>query len=198
MLGLGGLGLVSLVARPAGAAAAPEAFVRDLAGELLATLRDRSLSTAERLRRVDRLVDRSFAFERIAKIALGRYWKVASERERAEFSALFKAAVLASYSRRFNEYAEHELRVAAAAPAGEQASVESYLEGGRAPVRLDWRLAPTDGGWRVLDVTVEGVSLLVTYRNEFATVIEQGGGRVSALIGELRNRAGATSPSASG
>jgi phospholipid transport system substrate-binding protein len=67
-------------------------------------------------------------------------------------------------------------------------TVESYLEGGASPVRLDWRLARSGDGWRVLDVMVEGVSLLLTYRNEFAAVIEKGGGHVSALLGELRTR----------
>jgi phospholipid transport system substrate-binding protein len=104
---------------------------------------------------------------------------------------LFKAYVLASYARRFDGYADRKLRVVGAAPAGEGTLVESYLEGGAAPVRLDWRVAPAGDGWRVLDVVAEGVSLLVTYRGEFAAVIERSGGRLSGLIGELRARVAA-------
>ena len=61
----------------------------------------------------------------------------------------------------------------------EDVTVESYVEGGATPIRLDWRLTAIDDGWRVLDVMVEGVSLLLTYRNEFATVIERSGGRLA-------------------
>lgn len=177
----------------AAAAPTPEAFVRDFAAGVLAILRDPALSPPERLREIDRRVSAGFALDRIGRIALGRYWKAASAAEREEFLGLFKESVLASYGRRFGEYAERRLRVAATAPSGDQVSVESYLEGGREPIRLDWRLAAVGdgGGWRVLDVTVEGISLLVTYRNEFAAVIERSGGRVSALIDELRGRAAA-------
>jgi phospholipid transport system substrate-binding protein len=66
--------------------------------------------------------------------------------------------------------------------------VESRVEGGATPIRLDWRLTATQDGWRVLDVSVEGVSLLLTFSNEFAAVIERSGGQLGGLIAELRNR----------
>jgi phospholipid transport system substrate-binding protein len=191
--GLATIGVASLGWPPGAVAAAadgegPEAFVRDFAGQVLALLRDPSLAPAKRLRAVDALVVRGLDLDRIARIALGRHWKLAAEAERQEFAALFKAYVLTSYGRRFEAYADRRLRVAAAVPTGDDVSVESYLEGGTSPVRLDWRLARSGDGWCVLDVMVEGVSLLLTYRNEFATVIERGGGQVAALLGELRTR----------
>jgi phospholipid transport system substrate-binding protein len=170
---------------------APQAgeFVGRFADKVLTALRDRSLTQEQRLRTVDALVTENLDLDRIARIALGRYWRAAAEAERQEFAALFKASVLASYSRRFEEYADRRLRVAGASPAGEDVMVESYLEGAATPIRLDWRLEHGDQGWQVLDVMVEGVSLLITYRNEFAAVIERGGG-MAALLGELRRRAG--------
>lgn len=192
------LGATSLPRPSLAGASAAEAFVQGFADRVLATLRDRSIPAPQRLQAVDGLVEQGFALDRVARLALGRYWRSASESERREFSELFKAAVLASYSRRFDDYADRRLRVAGAAPAGEQVSVETYLEGGAAPVRLDWRVAELDGSWRVLDIVVEGVSLLVTYRNEFAAVIEQGGGQVAALIAELRTRAGGRAGRATG
>jgi phospholipid transport system substrate-binding protein len=173
-------------------AGSPGEFVRRFADRVLAALRDPSLAPGERLRRVDALVAEGFDLDRVARIALGRYWKAADEAQRREFTALFRAYVLTSYGRRFGEYGDRRLRVAAAAPAGEDdATVETHVEGGATPVRIDWRLARAGDGWRVLDLTVEGVSLLLTYRNEFAAVIEQGGGGLSGLIGELRTRVSA-------
>jgi phospholipid transport system substrate-binding protein len=188
MIAVAGLGWRPGTAEAATGGARPEAFVSDFAGSVLAALRDPSLAPAQRLRAVDAVVIRGLDLDRIARIALGRHWKLAAEAERQEFAALFKAYVLTSYGRRFEAYADRRLRVATAAPAGEDVTVESYLEGGASPVRLDWRLARSGDGWRVLDVMVEGVSLLLTYRNEFAAVIEKGGGHVSALLGELRTR----------
>ena len=171
--------------------AAPDRFVAGLADRVLTTLADRSEPVEQRLRRVDALVAESFDLARIARIALGRYWRTASETERHEFALLFKAYVLNSYGRRFNAYAQRRLRVAGARPVDGGMAVESYVEGGDTPIRLDWRLSRSDQGWRVLDVAVEGVSLLVTYRNEFATIIERSGGRLTGLVDELRHRVAA-------
>lgn len=177
-------------ASAAASAEGPDAFVQAFAAELLAALRDRGQPLEARVREVDAILSRRVDLDRVARLALGRYWRTAAEPERREFAALFKAAALASFGNRFDAYADRRLRVAGFAPAGEgDAMVESYLEGSGQSARLDWRLTRTGQGWRVLDVVVEGVSLLVTYRNEFAAVIERGGGKVSALLAELRARA---------
>ena len=66
------------------------------------------------------------------------------------------------------------------------------------PIRLDWRLTATPTGWRVLDISVEGVSLLLTFRNEFAAVIERSGGQLAGLIDELRQPRGRRAGTAGG
>jgi phospholipid transport system substrate-binding protein len=169
----------------------PERFVAELAARIVATLRDHSVGEAQRLERVDGVAAGAFDLDRTARIALGRYWKGAAETERREFTALFKDYVLTSYGRRFRQYADRTFRVSGTMPAGQDVVVTSLVEGGATPIRLDWRLAAGAAGWRVLDVSVEGVSLLVTFRNEFASVIERSGGRVAGLLAELRTRVAA-------
>ena len=176
----------------------PEQFVADLAGQVVATLRDGSVGEAQRLRRVDQLTAGAFDLERSARIALGRYWKSAADAERQEFAALFKDYVLTSYGRRFHQFADRTFRVEGVAPVGEDVMVGTLVEGGATPIRLDWRLAATEEGWRVLDIVVEGVSLLVTFRNEFAAVIERSGGMLSGLLDELRSRVAAERAQLSG
>ena len=163
----------------------------DLAAHVVAALRDRSVDEARRLARVDRLTAGAFELDRAARIALGRHWKAAPDAERREFAALFKDYVLTSYGRRFHQFADRTFRVAGVAPAGDDVVVGSLIEGGATPIRLDWRLTATELGWRVLDIVVEGVSLLVTFRNEFAAVIERSGGRLAGLLDELRHRVAA-------
>ncbi len=169
-------------------AVSADQFVRVFAAQILEVIGDRSQPQAERMRRVEVVAADRFDLDRIARIALGRFWKTAPDGERQEFSALFKAYVMTSYGRRFDEFAQRRLRVVAATPAGDDIMVESYVEGGSTPIRLDWRLTPTADGWRILDLMVEGVSLVLTYRNEFAALIERGGGQLQGLIAELRGR----------
>lgn len=180
---------VSVVRAPmAGAASPPEQFVQRFAALILDVISDRSQPSAERMHQVEVMASDRFDLDRIARIALGRYWKSAPDAERQEFSALFKAYVLTSYGRRFDEFADRRLRVVGSTPAGDDTMVESYVEGGSTPVRLDWRLTPSADGWRILDLMVEGVSLVLTYRNEFAALIERSGGQLQGLIAELRSR----------
>jgi phospholipid transport system substrate-binding protein len=169
----------------------PELFVAELAGRVMAALRDPSLDDRQRLVRVDALTAGSFDLDRTARIALGRYWRTAPEAQRDEFAALFKEYVLTSYGRRFHQFADRTFKVTGSALAGDDTVVASLVEGGSTPIRLDWRLATTSGGWRVLDLMVEGVSLLVTFRNEFAAVIERHGGQLGGLLAELRLRVAA-------
>jgi phospholipid transport system substrate-binding protein len=172
----------------AGAAPPPEQFVQRFATLILDVISDRSQPSAERMHQVEMMASDRFDLDRIARIALGRYWKSAPDAERQEFSALFKAYVLTSYGRRFDEFADRRLRVVGSTLAGDDTMVESYVEGGSTPVRLDWRLTPSADGWRILDLMVEGVSLVLTYRNEFAALIERSGGQLQGLIAELRSR----------
>ena len=192
LIAAGAAGTMAAPARPLRRAPPRHSFVAELAQAIVAALRDPSLPEPKRLDRVDAVTTGAFDLERTARIALGRYWKAAAEAQRREFTSLFRRYVLTSYGRRFRAYADRTFRVTGARPAGEDMVVGSLVEGGPTPIRLDWRLAPAGEGWRVLDVAVEGVSLLVTFRNEFAAVIERHGGQVEGL---LRNCASAWPPS---
>jgi phospholipid transport system substrate-binding protein len=192
LIAAGAAGTMAAASKAALASAtAADSFVAELAQAIVAALRDPSLPEPKRLDRVDAVTTGAFDLERTARIALGRYWKAAAEAQRREFTSLFRCYVLTSYGRRFRAYADRTFRVTGARPAGEDMVVGSLVEGGPTPIRLDWRLAPAGEGWRVLDVAVEGVSLLVTFRNEFAAVIERHGGQVEGLLMELRQRVAA-------
>ncbi|MFL5336523.1 MAG: phospholipid-binding protein MlaC [Geminicoccaceae bacterium] len=192
MVGFSLLMVVPWLGSPAVAAEiSPEHFVADLAAEVIAVLKNPAASERVRLDRVDALTAGAFDLERTARVALGRFWKSASEAERREFAGLFKAYVLTSYGRRFRLFADRSFTVMGARPAQDGVLVESRVDGGATPIRLDWRLTATPTSWRVLDISVEGVSLLFTFRNEFAAVIERSGGQLAGLIDELRNRVAA-------
>ena len=153
----------------------PEQFVADLAGQVIAALRDRSVDEAQRLAGSTGSRRARSTSTAPPGSRSGRYWKSRCRGASAsEFAALFKDYVLTSYGRRFHQFADRTFRVDRVRPRrATMSSWRSLVEGGATPIRLDWRLPPTAAGWRVLDIVVEGVSLLVTFRNEFAAVIER-------------------------
>ena len=125
---------------------------------------------------------------------LGRYWRQASEAERAEYLRLFDELVVQTYARRFNEFNTARLRVLSVSRPNEDNDVIVAVEGtvaGKPPVRLDVRVRQGSSAYKVIDVSIEGVSMAVTQRDEFSSVIQRGGGRVEALLASLRDKVGA-------
>jgi phospholipid transport system substrate-binding protein len=61
-----------------------------------------------------------------------------------------------------------------------------YIRQGGKPVQLDYAMRKTDAGWKIYDIVVEGVSLVLTYRSEFDSVVKQEG--IEGLIKRLASK----------
>ena len=169
-------------------------FVSTLAQDAIDQLSAPNLSEGERDARFRKLFAEGFDVPLIARFVLGRYWRQASEAERAEYLKLFDELVVQTYARRFNEFNTARLRVLSVSRPNEDNDVIVAVEGtvaGKPPVRLDVRVRQGSSAYKVIDVSIEGVSMAVTQRDEFSSVIQRGGGRVEALLASLRDKVGA-------
>ena len=197
--GLAVLGTVALAAlvglgapRPAVAAGAddPAIFVREFSAQVIGVLADHSLSGAHRQRAFRDLLTAGFDVKAISRFVLGRYWRKATEAERAEFTGLFEDLIVATYSKKFLDYSGQTLKVEAIREENEKtASVASRIrrQGGE-PIRIDWRLLRRGGSWRIVDVVVEGMSMVLSQRSEYAAVIKADGGKIEGLLVKLREK----------
>ena len=72
------------------------------------------------------------------------------------------------------------------------AIVQSQIaqNGGAPPVKVDWRVSSGAAGEKITDVVVEGVSMALTERQQFASIIQRGGGQIEPLLKLLREKAG--------
>ena len=77
-------------------------------------------------------------------------------------------------------------------PDGDGAIVSSQIlrPAGSAPIKVDWRLTGRNGIYKISDVSVDGISMAVTQRSEFASVIQHNGGQLQGLIAMLREKTG--------
>ena len=193
-----GMALVAALAisltllRAAGAAPAtdPAEFVRDFGNRVIAAAADNSLSPDQRQAALERLLSAGVDARRIGRFVLGKYGRRASESERAEFDRLFAASIVAAYSRNLGSYAGETLQVRGAKLRGEQgALVSSQVIRPKGPaVAVDWRLRDDAGTWRIVDVVIEGLSMALTQRAEYAAVIRAGNGRLESLLARLREQ----------
>ena len=119
---------------------------------------------------------------------LGRYWRTASSEQRHEYLELFRGYVLAGLSRRMGGAKRIEkVDVTGSQPARGQDSMVATLitlGNGAPPSRVEWRVRRTGDGYRIVDVVAEGVSLVLTNRNEFGAIVAKSG--LDGLLRQLR------------
>lgn len=167
--------------------AAAEEFITGMAQEGIGFLGNEDLTHDTRRAEFKKLLYVHFDMETIGRFALGRYWRVATKKERAEYQRLFRDMVVDVYSKRFEEYNGQDLQVSGSRMQGDDIIVHSFIVFDSAPeVRVDWRVRYKNGRYHVIDVIVEGVSMTLTQRSDFSSVIQRGGGTVEALLEHMR------------
>ncbi len=176
-------------ALPAAAAADPTALIRELGNRALEVL-GKNVGSTERAARFRQLFREDFDVPAIARFVLGRYWRVATEAEQQEFVRLFEGYIALAYANRLAEYSGETLKVVGSRPDGDASLVTSEIirPNGAPPAKVDWRVTRADGAYKITDVVVEGVSMAVTQRSEFASVIQRNGGKVEGLLAMLRQK----------
>ena len=176
---------------PAAAAADPAAVVSNLGSRALEVL-GKNAPQSQRVARFRELLREDFDVPEISRFVLGRYWNVATEEQRAEFVKLFEEYIALAYSTRLAEYTGETFKVTGSRPDAGGAIVSSQIvrPAGAAPVKVDWRLTGRNGAYKISDVSVDGISMAVTQRSEFASVIQHNGGQVQGLITMLREKTG--------
>lgn len=187
---------VFLISAPSGAAAksAEDAarFIESLADTAVEELADTSRSEEERAERFSHILDDAFAVEAISRFVLGRYWRAASEEERERFISAFQSMVLQRFLPLFENYSQddYEVRRARTDPNNPDLFlVESRIsdpESGQM-VPVTWRVRPTEGSFEIIDVVAEGVSMAITLRSEYGSVIQRAGGLLPLIEQIERN-----------
>jgi phospholipid transport system substrate-binding protein len=169
-----------------------QAFIQTLANRALSVLDNGAINSDGRKAEFRKLFADNFDVDGIARFVLGRYWRRATPQEREEYLALFREFVVGTYASRLEQYSGETLKVKGVREDRDEAVVETEIERPRGPaVPVDWRVKSNDGKFRVVDVVVESVSMRITHRSEFASVIQNSGGRVQTLIDRLRDKTAA-------
>jgi phospholipid transport system substrate-binding protein len=174
---------------PAAGAADPAALISNLGSRALEVL-GKDATQSQRVARFHDLLREDFDVPGIARFVLGRYWNSATEEQRAEFTKLFEQYIAVAYATRLAEYTGEAFKVTGSRPDADGAIVSSQIvrPAGAAPVKVDWRLTGRNGVYKIADVSVDGISMAVTQRSEFASVIQHNGGQVQGLIAMLRDK----------
>lgn len=173
------------------------ALVDRLAGKALTVVADTALSLPEKAAAFETLLGEGFDMRSVGRFALGRFWRVASPEQQATYLDLFERMIVAIYTVRLSQFSGETFRIVGGRAEGEGDLIvasEILSPNGAPPLKVDWRLRG-DAEPRIIDVAIEGISMLVVLRSEISSVLQNNGGSIDALLAVLRQRSAAIRPS---
>lgn len=165
-------------------------FLSDLGTKAIAELTDRGLSDQERVDRFRALLVEGVSFPLIAQQVLGPYWRESSDAQRTEFSAVLRETLIGRFVEVFEDYEGESFEVASTRTSSKDdtlvaATTEVIAPNGET-AKLEWFMKRFDQGFRIYDVTVEGVRLSASLKDEYDSVLVKNDGNVDSLIQQLK------------
>ncbi len=167
-----------------------ENFIDSMGKRAIGFLGSSSMSKEQKASEFRKLLKDSFDLTTIGRFSLGRYWNAATDSQKREYQSLFENLVVDVYSARFDEYQGQALEIRSSRPEGTKDTiVKSFIvDKNGTEFSVDWRVRYKDGRYKIIDVIIEGVSMSLTQRSDFSSVIQRGGGNVDVLIAHLRRQ----------
>lgn len=165
----------------------PEELVRKVTSDVLATIQsDKSLQAGDQRKALALAEEKILPhvdFHEATKLAVAKAWSAATPEQREALVKEFRGMLVRVYSKSLSSYQGQTMRVQPVklAPGANEVTVRNqYIKAGQPPVVIDYAMRKTTDGWKIYDIVVEGVSLVLTYRAEFDSAIRNGG--VEGLI----------------
>src|SRR2546422_3497454 len=185
--------LMALVPARAQQDLGPEELVRKVTQDVLDAIRsDRQLAAGDRkkaLKPAEEKVLPHIDFEEATRLAVGRAWARAAPEQRNRLVEEFRRMLVRTYSNAISAYEGQTMQVLRVRmkPGDTEVTVRNrYIRAGGKPLPVDYQMHRTSQGWKIYDITVEGVSLVLTYRSEFDALVKQSG--IDGLIKRLEEK----------
>jgi phospholipid transport system substrate-binding protein len=171
------------------AADGPDDFIRTVGQNAINSLTNKEITQDQREERFRKILNAQFEIKLLARFTLGRFWRRASEKQQKEYTSLFEDFIVKAYAARFADYKGENFVVGKIRNINERDNlVQSEVvltDGQKIPVH--WRVR-NGKQFKVVDVLVEGVSMAITQRDEFSSIINQSGGKIDGLLVALRKK----------
>jgi len=150
---------------------------QEFVNQALQILRDRQKSVVERRRELKPLMESRFDASEMARSTLGYHWRSLTPDQRANFTQVFTAFIEAAYLDKVQDYSGQQVEFGQSRSLGEgYAAVDTTIvQPGKTPLPVSYLLEETGSGWKIYDVTVDNISIIANYRNQFNRVINEQG-----------------------
>ncbi|HEY1291219.1 MAG TPA: ABC transporter substrate-binding protein [Burkholderiales bacterium] len=174
---------------------APDQLVQKVTEEVLAAIKsDKQLAAGDKqkaLKLAQEKVLPYIDFEESTRLAVGRAWSQATPEQRKKLVGEFRNMLVRTYSNSIQAYQGQTMKVMPSrggkGEGKDEATVRAqFVRAGGKPLPLEFQMRKESQGWKVYDISVEGISLVLTYRSEFDAVVKQDG--IDGLIKRLEQK----------
>lgn len=153
----------------------PQAQIKETVDQILATLSDKAADSATRRTKITSLIRERFDFRTMSQMTLATNWKSATDAQRARFIELFSQLLEETYVGRIEAYTDEKINFVAEKLKGDKAMVDTRIVTKTVEIPIDYKLVLQDGKWLIYDVVIEEVSLVRSYRSNYADVVQKEG-----------------------
>ncbi len=175
---------------------APQLVIKETSDKLQALLKDETeeLQDINRVREiVMEFIEPNMDFHRISSSIVGRkHWRSATEDQKTRFKHEFKEKLIRTYAKAFNSFDEWSIRFLPLRESKNKKYVRvktQILRSNGAPaVSVDYKMYEKNGQWKILDVSIEGISVVTNYRKTIKREIRQANGSLEAVIQKLAKK----------
>lgn len=187
---IGTLAALALLPVTARATSPAESFVADMGDKAIRILSNGALGPADKQAQFRTIFLSNFDTETIGGFVLGRYKRSATPEQIATFNKLYAEDIVQTYNRRLSAYSGEAFKVIGARAQGDETLVRSQVVSnkGKPPTNVEWRLTGGPGGYKVVDVVIENLSMRQAQRDDYASVIGSRG--LDGLLAALQKKIG--------
>ena len=156
--------------------------------EVLAVLNDPGLDGVGRRQRIEAIAYDLFDFVTVSRLVVARYWKQFDPQQQLELIENFKAFLAQSYGERIDRYNQETVELVGerSEQRGDMTVFTRVVGGQYDGAEIEYRMRKIDGRWRAIDVKVEGISLVLNYRDQFKSILSRKG--PEGLLEALRKK----------
>jgi len=187
------VGLLCVVSVAQAEVIAPDALIKTTADEVIAIVKqDKEIQSGNQkkiLALVDAKVLPHFNFERMTQLSVGKSWRSATPEQKQALVTEYRNMLVRTYTRAFTVYRDQTIEIKPfkmVADATEVTVKTNIIKPGAQPIPVNYEMAKTADGWKVFDLTIEGVSLVTSYRGTFNSEIQEKG--IDGLIKTLSDK----------
>ena len=167
-----------------------EKFVSNFADKAISILSNESLDASQKNIQFTELVMSSIDMNLISKFVLSKYWKLATDDQKKSYLAAFKQYFISSYANKLDQYSGEKVVIVSSNAAKKFVIVKSNIvrDGtDTLKIELDWRLLTRDGQTKIIDLSIEGISLIIAQREEFQSFLANNDNNLDTLINKLNS-----------